>query len=154
MNEPGPRLQIKKRNLPHWTLDGSTYFVTFRTARRRLSQDEQEIVFEHLMEGSRKFYNLASAVVMLDHVHLLLRPSSDYPLPRIMKGIKGVSSRKINVLRNSSGQLWQDEYWDRIVRDFEEFEEKVTYIAFNPVKAELVRRIEDYRYWYLNRDWY
>jgi len=147
-----PKLKIRRRNLPHWTLDGSTYFATFRLASGSLSEEERRIVLDHLIQGDGRFYILAAAVVMPDHVHLLLRPLTGYELSRIMKGIKGVSARKINSLRGTAGTVWQDESWDRIVRDADEFHEKLQYMADNPRKAELVRSIDDYPYWYCNRE--
>ena len=148
----GQRINKKTRNLPHWTLDGSVYFITFRLAQGSLSHEERSIVLQHLGSGDQQFYILAAAVVMPDHVHLLLKPILPYDLSRIMKGIKGVSARKINVHRKSSGTIWQDESWDRIVRDAGEFDEKLQYMADNPVEAELVRQIEDYPYWYCDKE--
>jgi len=144
------RIVKKRRNLPHWTKEGSVYFVTFRVAKGSLSHEERAIVLEHVRTGERQFYILAGAVIMPDHVHLLVKPIPPYDLSRIMKGIKGVSARKINAHRPSTGTIWQDESWDRIIRDAEEFEEKLKYMANNPAKAELVRQIEDYAHWYCN----
>src|SRR5216683_1208881 len=95
--------KIRRRNLPHWTLDGSTYFVTFRLKIGTLSLEERQLVIAHLLSGHEKFYQLAAAVVMPDHVHLLLCPLPGFTLSRIMKGIKGVSARKINQRRKSTG---------------------------------------------------
>jgi hypothetical protein len=69
-----------------------------------------------------------------------------------MKGIKGVAARLINQSRNSTGTVWQDESWDRIIRDEREFETKLQYMADNPVKAGLVRQIEEYPFFYCRRD--
>ena len=143
-----PKLTIRRRNLPHWTLEGSTYFITFRVLEGELTPTERKLVLDHLRSGIGAFYLLAAAVVMPDHVHLLLRPLPEYELPRIMKGIKGVSARLINAARNTTGSIWQDESYDRIVRDQAEFEEKLQYMADNPVKAGLVKVIEDYEAWY------
>jgi len=99
-----------------------------------------------------KYYLLAAVVVMPDHVHLLLRPLPGIELSRIMKGIKGVSARLINQARQTAGQVWQDESWDRIVRDYAEFEEKLTYMADNPIKAGLVRALEEWDAWYCAGD--
>jgi REP element-mobilizing transposase RayT len=104
----------------------------------------------HLRSGNYKFYRLAAAVVMPDHVHLLLRPLDGVELSRIMKGIKGTSARKINGRRNRVGTVWQDESWDRIVRDATEFDEKLKYMAQNPIKAGLVDEIEAYEGWFCN----
>lgn len=89
-------------------------------------------------------------MVMPDHTHLILKPRGDMSLSRIMKGIKGVSARRVNALRHTSGSLWQDESWDRILRDAAEFDEKLQYMIYNPVKAGLVVNGELYDGWYFN----
>jgi len=145
-------LNIRRRNLPHWSLAGSVYFVTFRVANGTLSDLEKSIVLQYLLEGSDCFYRLPSAVIMPDHVHLLIQPQPPYDLSRVMKGIKGLSARKINLNRQSQGQIWQDESWDRLVRDADEFAEKLRYMAENPVKAELVKHLENYPFRYCNKE--
>ena len=147
-----PQLKITHRNLPHWTLPGSMYFVTFRLARGTLSASERSVVLKHLTSGHKKFYLLAAAVVMPDHVHLLIKPLGEYTLSRVMKGIKGVSARLLNQLRDTQGTVWQDESWDRIVRDAEEFQEKLQYMANNPVKSGLVQEGEKYAAWFLESE--
>ncbi|MFH1007245.1 MAG: N-6 DNA methylase, partial [Candidatus Latescibacterota bacterium] len=156
-------LQTTRRHLPHWTLEGSTYYVTFKTARGLegtptllLSIEEQKLVLEHIREGHGEFYTLAAAVVMPDHVHMILTPRDDYELSRIMKGIKGVSAKKVNLCRVAgtdknvcpTGSLWQDESYDRIVRDEKEFREKLVYMSNNPVKAGLTDDPWSYHGWY------
>jgi ATP-dependent DNA helicase RecG len=139
----------KQRNLPHWTMEGTTYFVTYR-AVSALVEQEQEIVFKHLQDGNERFYELLAAVVMPDHVHLLLRVHSESSLSKTMQGIKGVSARKINDYRGASQQrIWQDESFDRIVRSDDELHEKIRYMYNNPVKAGLVTEPETYKFWFL-----
>src|SRR5690606_7632464 len=59
-----PQLRIRRRNLPHWTLEGSTYFVTFRIADGALSEAERHIVLDHIISGEGRFYILGAAVIM------------------------------------------------------------------------------------------
>lgn len=129
--------KITKRNLPHWSIEGATYFVTFRTKRETLSEEEIIEVTNHIKKGNNNFYELFAAVVMPDHVHLLLRPNADYSISRIMKGLKGVSSRKVNNIRKRKGSIWLGESFDRIIRNENEFIEKMNYIMSNPVKKGL-----------------
>lgn len=143
-------LKIARRHLPHWTLKGATYFVTFRAANGELSIDEQKLVLEHIIEGNEKFYTLIAAVVMPDHVHLLLTPNERYNLNRIMKGIKGVSARQLNLKRGTSGSIWQDESFDGIIRDQNELNEKLDYMLNNPVKRGLTDSPWDHHVWYFN----
>ena len=95
--------------------------------------------------------DLIGAVVMPDHAHALLRPKDGVELSRITKGIKGVSARIVNEARGQRGPLWQDESWDRIVRDQEELDEKLQYMLDNPVRAGLASDGWEYDAWYVNQ---
>ncbi|MEM6507095.1 MAG: transposase [Planctomycetota bacterium] len=148
MNNKQPKLTKSRRRLPHWELSGATYFVTFRLLQGVLSDHECQIVLDHLIDGDGEFYSLDIAVVMPDHCHLLIRPQPGYELPRVMKGIKGISARLINQSRGTSGSVWQDESLDRIMRDEEEAIEKARYILENPVRAGLVERASDYPFYH------
>ena len=167
------QISVTRRKLPHWTLDGSLYFVTFRTNRGELSIQERAVVMEHLVSGDPKYYELIAAVVMPDHVHMLIKPKEGVTLSRIMKGIKGVSARKINIIRQTrmsgpptgmsgppeeisglinDSTVWQDESFDRIVRDQEEFVEKLCYMYHNPVKKGLAQDPASYPGWYRKKN--
>jgi len=137
-------LHITHRHLPHWQLPGSIYFLTVRVAVGVLDPEERTLVLNHVRAGNARFYDLIAAVVMPDHAHVLLRPVNQLDLPRIMKGIKGVSARMLNQRRGTSGALWQDESFDRIIRDQREYGEKLAYMLDNPVKAGLVE--DGFRY--------
>lgn len=142
-------LKITRRHLPHWTLEGATYFVTFRVAGGQLNPVKQKIVFDHVLSGDNRFYRLIACTVMPDHLHLILRPATAYSLSRIMRGIKGVSAYKMNRLsairRNA---VWQRESYDRILRDQDELIEKLNYMLCNPLKQGLVEDPWKYPYWY------
>jgi hypothetical protein len=133
------RLKITRRRLPHWQLRGSTYYITFRVAGGILSPDEIQIVLSHIGSGDGKFYRLIAAIVMPDHTHAILRPVDAIDLTRIMKGIKGVTARLINQQRDTTAlSLWQDDSWDRILRDHDELTEKLNFMLNNPAEASLV----------------
>ncbi len=132
-----PHLKFTRRNLPHWSIDGSTYFVTFCLRSRDLNQTERKIVCDQIIIGDGKYYLLVAAVVMPDHVHLILKPNPGITLSKILQGIKGATAKKINTHRQTQGPLWQSESFDRILRDEHEFHEKLQYMADNPLKAGL-----------------
>jgi len=82
---------------------------------------------------------------MPNHVHILIRPSAD--LSRITKAIKNFSAREANAILGRSGQpFWQDESFDRWVRNQEELQKIIRYIEENPVNAGLVVRSQDWRW--------
>ena len=136
------------RRLPHWRLEGATYFVTFRVLHGELRPAERTIILDHMREGDPKYYSLYAAVVMPDHAHMIARPAPGVELSRIIKGTKGASARKVNEFRGSRGNVWQDECWDRILRDQTEFDEKLEYCMNNSVKKGLVTDPWDYPWWY------
>jgi len=88
---------------------------------------------------------------MQDHMHLIIRLYNDLDgneisLGDALKSIKGYSAREINKSRNVRGKLWQDENFDRIVRDEAELMEKWNYIRNNPVKKNLSDIPENYAF--------
>jgi type I restriction enzyme R subunit len=94
-------------------------------------------VAESLRHFAGDRYVLGSFVVMPNHVHVLLRPLGAYSLAEIVKSWKGFTAHEINKLRGGKGTLWQEEYWDRLVRNEKHFAKCEQYIHDNPVKAGL-----------------
>ena len=86
-------------------------------------------------DGER--YQLHSWVTMPNHVHVLVTLSKDDRLESEVGAWKSVSARRINRLLGRSGALWQEDYFDRLVRDREHFANCVRYIRRNPEKARL-----------------
>jgi putative transposase len=89
----------------------------------------------HHFEGRR--YELASYVIMPNHVHLLLRPLLDdeHSLEKIVQSWKQFSAKRINARLGKSGSVWQEESFDRIVRDEEHLYRCIQYIGANPARA-------------------
>src|SRR5437868_13312707 len=65
------------------------------------------------------------------------------PLAEIMHSLKSYTANRANEILGRSGQFWQHESYDHWVRDDEELERIVAYIAWNPVKANLVREPQE-----------
>ncbi len=92
-------------------------------------------------------FELFAYVIMPDHVHVLLRVPKNVSLQKVMNHINGASARKMNQLRESTGQkFWQGGFVDVRVRGLVDFAVKVNYIHNNPVKAELVQQAEQYQF--------
>lgn len=83
-------------------------------------------------EGQR--YELTAYVVMDDHVHALLSPLPPYELKAILHSWKPFTAHQMQHEHKRFEQVWQDEYFDRIIRDSREFAQKAEYILGNPQK--------------------
>ncbi len=89
------------------------------------------------MSGHGTDYQLDSWVIMPNHLHALVQPAEGTQLGSIVQRWKGGSAREINKVLGSSGQLWQHELFDHIVRSEAQMDHYRRYIAMNPTKAGL-----------------
>ncbi len=71
---------------------------------------------------------------MDDHVHALLTPMPPYEVQGILHSWKSFTAREMQRAKKRFGCVWQDEYFDRIIRDDKEFAQKLDYIVRNPWK--------------------
>jgi REP element-mobilizing transposase RayT len=96
-----------------------------------------EPVYNALRYFDGERYKLVAACVMPNHVHAVFAPSHGYGLENILHSWKSFTSKEANKLLGRTGQLWEREYFDRLVRDAEELERAVRYVIENPAKAGL-----------------
>ncbi|MCW5554035.1 MAG: transposase [Verrucomicrobiae bacterium] len=101
------------------------------------------IVEENWLHLDGQEYRLLAWVVMPNHVHLLVEIWQT-PQAELIQNWKGFTARRINRLLGRRGQLWQDDYWDRYIRDAAHYRKVVHYIEANPVKAGLVKAPEQW----------
>jgi putative transposase len=111
------------------------------------------MVMDTLRHWDRLKWTIYAAVVLVDHVHVLAQPlpkgeDGAFDLAEIIHSVKSFSSQKINRLRGSVGSLWQDERYDRIIRDEAEFLEKWQYMRNNPSKDGWDSQPEEYPWLY------
>ncbi len=131
-----PILAVYKGNLPHWRMEDSTYFVTWRlaTSQAALECEERTLVADTIKHFAGVRYNLLAYVVMDDHVHVLAVPLENVDLQEIVHSWKSFTTNRLQRKFGRIGVIWQREYFDRIVRDERELIEKVNYILNNPAR--------------------
>ena len=81
---------------------------------------------------------------MPDHWHALIAPSFPLTISRVIQDIKWISARSLNRRRETSGPVWQHQFWDRFVRHAKEFRQRLGYMYLNPVRKGLVQRPEEW----------
>jgi REP-associated tyrosine transposase len=145
-----PNPYFYQRSLPHYQKQNCSLFVTFcKLLAIPFSEAARTSVLQHCLHDHGRTLRMHAAVIMPEHVHLLLTPLPDhegrvYPLQNILKLIKGTSARSVNQLMGRAGPIWQEESFDHVLRSSESFEDKLEYIRQNPVRRGLVNRPEDY----------
>jgi putative transposase len=127
---------------PHRGNTGSgTYFITAATFQKQqlLQSDRMARLFLDVLlhYRSQNKYLLHEFVLMPDHFHLLITPLST--LERALQLIKGGYSFRAK-------KIWEKSFYDRRVRDWEEYCAFRQYIHRNPVKRCLVAIPAEYLY--------
>ena len=131
------------------------YLITTTVLERKPVFNQAEaakIVLDslHWLEKQERII-LDAALIMPDHLHFVagLKQGS---LAQLIHGLKSYTAKKINVLLNRHGPVWQPYYHDHAVRHEEDLNEVVLYTLHNPVRAGLVNYFHDYPFWYCRWD--
>lgn len=102
------------------------------------------------MERVRRRYDFCvyGYVIMPEHVHLLLSEPKRGELSAAIKSIKLTASLRVHRMGGvkNSEPLWQKQYYDRNIRSYNDFVEKMRYIHRNPVKRGLCVNPGDWRW--------
>ena len=94
-------------------------------------------------ESNLQHYHLHSWVVTPNHVHVLITPL--VPISKLMHSLKKFTATEANrILRRTGTPFWQDESYDRLVRNHQEFDRIVRYIEMNPVTPGLASTPEEF----------
>jgi putative transposase len=137
--------------IPYRGITGSgTYFVTASTWEKKcLLQSERmaklliEVLFQYQKQGK---YRLHEFVVMPNHFHLLITPTVSVTLEKTVQFIKGGFSFRAKKELGIAGEIWQTNFYDRRVRDTNEYVRFRHYIHMNPVRRGLVPDPEEFPY--------
>ena len=110
------------------------------------SPEDYLAFIEILREASFQWkVKIAAYCLMSNHYHLLLQtPGAN--LSRCMRHINGIYTQYYNRTHKSDGPLFRGRYKSIIVDQDRYLLELVQYIHRNPLRAGLVKRLEDYRW--------
>ena len=135
-----PRLFIEGQ--PHHViLRGNNRTITFKT--------EADYLFFLLClrEASSKYVLAVHALVLMtNHVHLLVTPTSAECLPRAMQSVGRRYVPHFNRAHGRTGTLWEGRYRDTLINSAEQLLTCMCYLDWNPPRAGIVKRPEDYRW--------
>ena len=123
------------------------YFLTFCVRDRRpvfLEASAASLVINHFLRTSRMWhFALLAYCVMPDHVHLLVEGlSDDSDLRRLAKRLKQGAAQAYAY--DFGTPLWQEGYFDHVLRAEEDARCVARYILDNPVRAGLVTHPSEY----------
>ena len=86
-------------------------------------------------EGQR--YVLHAWCVMPNHVHVIVQPLSGHGLSKIIHSWKSFTAHEINHRLGRTGDVWQHDAYNHIIRSAREYSFQIAYVWENPDKAQL-----------------
>lgn len=125
---------------------GYPYFITNITCERRPFLIENIDLVWSAFESTKKksSFELIAWVILPEHFHILVDPENG-DISKLMQRLKLSFSMSHRKRRGySKGRVWQDRFWDHIIRDDADYAHHLDYIHINPVKHGLVKRAFDW----------
>ncbi|MFI5336816.1 MAG: transposase [Opitutales bacterium] len=133
---PPPRIRrTEDLRLGRTSTPGARYFVTWCTHARRPSLTCQRVlpkVKEAIVDLHGSDIELLAATIMPDHIHLLFRLGSRLTLSQV------AGKAKAAIHRRDSNLAWQENYFDRQLRENETADGFAFYVFMNPYCASLI----------------
>ncbi len=125
------------------------YHITQRGNRSQevfFSKIDYQEYLRFLGKYSNKFkLKILSYCLMPNHVHIIAVPENNNSLAKAIGETHRNYTRMINFRENWRGYLWQGRFNSYLLDEFYLLR-AVRYILLNPVKANIVKRPEDYRW--------
>ncbi|VAW33649.1 Transposase and inactivated derivatives [hydrothermal vent metagenome] len=109
------------------------------------SDKDYAVYLDKLREFSLK-YKIAihSYVLMTNHVHLLLTPSTEDGVSRLIQTLSSYYVRYVNQTYDRTGTLWEGRYKSCLVDSDDYFLLVSRYIELNPIRAKMVKHPSEY----------
>jgi REP element-mobilizing transposase RayT len=137
------------RRLERVWIDWPIYFITTCTFRRRAILASKRVasilIDEWRSAHNRHGWAIGRYVIMPDHVHFFC--SAELGVKRLatfMQAWKQWTSKRIAREVKLSGTVWQEEFFDHVLRSSESYSQKWDYVKGNPVRAGLVKRSDEW----------
>ena len=137
------------RRLQRVWIDWPIYFITTCTFKRRAILASKEVaailIDEWLDAHSRHGWAIGRYVIMPNHVHFFCSAElGAKPLPIFIQRWKEWTSKRIARELKLSGRVWQEEFFDHVLRSSESYTQKWDYVKENAVRAGLVESSDEW----------
>jgi putative transposase len=93
-------------------------------------------------------WHIIAWVVLNNHYHIMIRSPEQNAtnLPKLIASLHKFTARQWNAEDRESGRKVWWNYWDTCIRTEKDFENRLKYMFWNPVKHGLVLQPEEYKF--------
>lgn len=131
---------------------GCVYHITARGNRKEniFKEFKDYVVYMNMLKNSIEFYKeneykLICYCLMTNHVHLLVK-ATKAPVSHLMRRLQSMFTLYYNDKYDCVGHLFEGRYRAKIIKDDKNLLEVSKYIHLNPVRANIVKRPEEYEH--------
>lgn len=130
-------------------VESPVYFVTTCTFRRRQILASIKVatilIAEWKAARERHGWAIGRYVIMPDHVHFFCAADPDaVTLEKFLQRWKEWTSKLTTRRLGFQPPVWQEEFFDHVLRSDESHSQKWEYVRQNPVRAGLIRNADDW----------
>ena len=131
-----------------WINDPMYYITTCSHHRRPIlaRQAVMDILIGEWGEAlDRHGWAVGPFTIMPDHVHFFCKPAvHEQTLSAFMEKWKEWTSKRTAAALDVRPPIWQEEFFDHVLRSDESYSDKREYVSENPVRAGLVAKPRDW----------
>ena len=126
---------------------GIPHHITQRGNRREdifFSEEDRLIYLQWLAEYCQKHkVEILAYCLMTNHIHLILKPSNEDGLQRVLKPLHMRYAQRVNKANGWKGHLWQGRFFSSALDESYTWS-AIRYVERNPVRAGMVAKAEEY----------
>ena len=139
-----------KHRPPHIYIDDTIYFITAGTVNKAKYFDNDKkkgILLDVINKACRKFLlDLIAWTILDNHYHILTGIDIGEKVPKFVNNLNANSSRLLNQHDKCQGRKVWHQYFDRCIRQEEDYWTRFNYIHHNCVKHGYSDNMRDYKY--------
>ena len=139
---------MRRRRLPRLDVPHRTYYLTCCLDRRRPLLARPDLA-QHLLDLYADQRDLGAILlhgyaIMPDHYHVVLTLRSEPSISGVVRKAHSLFAAHCRRSAGLRGRVWQQRFYDHLIRDDEDWRTKLAYLHENPVRAGLVTSPSDY----------
>lgn len=122
------------------------HIITRGNQKQAIFRDQQDfnVYLKYILKYKMHYnFKIYAWCLMINHVHMVIE---SLLLSKVMHGINLSYAQYFKYKYESVGHFWQDRFKSFVVQKDRYLIDCINYIEYNPVRAELVAKPEDYKW--------
>ena len=145
MDKETPKPHPSRPPRLRWVFASDPVYLVTCCTRNRQRILATDLVHDAFVATAHRIQVVGAAVgryvIMPDHVHAFVRIGRNARLGRTVAALKAPVTKAVRVTQPEA-DVWQDGFFDHLLRSSESYAEKWQYVRNNPVRAGLVKTPE------------